>query len=155
MLEMKKNKCIRGHQLTDETRLRRFIDGKWKLYGCRVCALDRSRRWHQDNKEDELLNSKKRYLLNRTDIIERTKARQCFVKHGITLQQREEILKQQNGCCANIGCRREIPKGGHLDHNHVTGKIRGILCSQCNMVLGLVNDSCERLRGLEKYLENV
>ncbi len=149
-----KDKCKHGHLLTEETRTRRVVNGKVKYHGCRVCAQARSKKWHHDNKEQASLGSKQRYLLNRDARLKSMKERQCLVKHGITLQQRDDILTQQNYCCANRGCLRQLPKrGGHLDHDHKTGKHRGILCSQCNLVLGLVQDTCERLLGLVQYLQ--
>ncbi len=41
-----------------------------------------------------------------------------------------------------------------LDHDHKTGKVRGFICSQCNVALGMVGDSPERLRQLAAYLES-
>jgi len=149
-----KDKCVNGHELTNETRTRRFVNGSWKYHGCKVCAIARSKKWHRDNKERASLGGKRRYLLNRVARLKKMKERQCLVKHGITLQQRDNILKQQGHRCANSGCRRKLPpRGGHLDHDHKTGKHRGILCSQCNMVLGLVQDTCVRLLGLVNYLQ--
>lgn len=39
-----------------------------------------------------------------------------------------------------------------IDHDHVTGKVRGVLCGRCNTLLGLANDSTERLHNLAAYL---
>ena len=53
---------------------------------------------------------------------------------------RDELLKQQGGC-AICG---EQPKVPHLDHDHKTGAIRGVLCSNHNMYLGKIENSCAR-----------
>lgn|SRR5208337_14655 len=149
-----KDRCIRGHKLTEKTRIRKFINGTWRVNGCKVCAIARSKKWYQDNREKEALRSRQSYLLHRDARREKVREYKCLTKHGITLQQRNQILEQQGHCCANPGCRRELPKnGGHLDHNHKTGTHRGILCAQCNLVLGLVQDACERLSGLVEYLQ--
>lgn len=42
----------------------------------------------------------------------------------------------------------------HLDHNHKTGKIRGVLCGKCNAGLGMFNDNIETLKDAIRYLEN-
>ena len=60
---------------------------------------------------------------------------------------------QQEGRCAI--CSRhesEFKKRLHVDHDHVTGSIRGLLCQQCNVGLGNFADSCERLTNAKDYL---
>ena len=56
-------------------------------------------------------------------------------RYGITLQQYEEILQTQGERCAS--CKRTLEEVGqknrfHVDHDHVTGHVRGILCHYCN-----------------------
>ncbi len=41
----------------------------------------------------------------------------------------------------------------HMDHDHQTGKFRGLLCHKCNVTLGMVDDSTEVLRWLAQYVE--
>jgi hypothetical protein len=76
-------------------------------------------------------------------------------KFGITVEQRNAILKNQGNVCA--GCGSDTPnwKGDwHVDHCHSTGFIRGILCHNCNTALGRVKDDPEVLRSLARYLES-
>lgn len=64
------------------------------------------------------------------------------------------LLKSQNNKCAI--CRKEIQwpsKYTHVDHDHETGKVRGILCRSCNLALGYLNDDPEMLRQGIAYLE--
>lgn len=59
------------------------------------------------------------------------------------------------GRCANPGCMVEesdMKRRLCMDHDHVTGKCRGWLCGRCNIVLGQLGDSPERIRGLADYL---
>jgi hypothetical protein len=77
-------------------------------------------------------------------------------KYGITLEEYEGILAAQGGGCAI--CESVTPryKGRvifHVDHDHATGKVRGLLCHPCNMVLGYVVDSVEMLQRSIQYLE--
>lgn len=59
---------------------------------------------------------------------------------NLTLDQWNKILEYQGGLCAI--CRRQPRKGSHwhTDHDHKTGLVRGILCSQCNRGLGKIED---------------
>jgi hypothetical protein len=64
------------------------------------------------------------------------------------------ILGRQNGHCA--GCSRhhtEFEQRLALDHDHKTGKIRGLLCLNCNLILGLSYDSWASLNCLAAYLQ--
>lgn len=72
---------------------------------------------------------------------------------GITYEERDQLLEEQEGKCASCGTSDPgSVKGWHVDHSHKTGVIRGILCATCNIALGQVNDSIERLENLIKYL---
>jgi hypothetical protein len=75
--------------------------------------------------------------------------------YGITLEQKEQRIATQNFRCANPGCQTENPgkKGFATDHSHATGKLRGELCSRCNVALGMAQDSCTILEGLVRYLK--
>src|SRR5712664_1567940 len=81
-------------------------------------------------------------------------------RFGITPEDYEQFWKIQEGKCANPGCRAEFPlivedyrrDGLHVDHCHKTGKIRALLCANCNIALGHACESPERLAGLVEYL---
>jgi len=79
---------------------------------------------------------------------------------GIDLNDYNNLLFEQNGVCAicklpEKGKRRLTePKALAVDHCHVTGKIRGLLCSECNKGIGLFNDNIELLYTALLYLKN-
>lgn len=57
--------------------------------------------------------------------------------YGVTVEQFQEMLEFQAGLCA-MCCAPMVPgRGTHIDHDHVTGKVRGLLCGTCNTSLGL------------------
>lgn len=73
-------------------------------------------------------------------------------KYGITADQRDEMLVAQGGCCAI--CNTSEPSGynWHVDHNHETGEVRGLLCSKCNQGIGLFDESTVNLESAIDYL---
>lgn len=74
-------------------------------------------------------------------------------KYGMTLEQRDALLANQEGKCAV--CRTTTPggKGWVVDHDHVTGKVRGILCLTCNTGIGHLKDDVNVLKAAVVYLE--
>lgn len=77
-------------------------------------------------------------------------------RYGITLEDKAELLAKQGNKCAICGTDTpNTPTGWHIDHCHETNKIRGILCQQCNNMLGNAKDSAETLRRAAVYLEEV
>jgi hypothetical protein len=72
--------------------------------------------------------------------------------YGITLEQYDEMLVAQGGVCAV--CKRE-PRDDislHVDHDHATGVIRGLLCFRCNNSLGDLGDDPEVMQAAALYL---
>ena len=76
---------------------------------------------------------------------------------NLTPEVWNSMFEAQGRRCANLGCRSESPnrKDGKwcTDHDHKTGKVRGILCQYCNVMLGQAQDDPSRLIGGAKYLE--
>mgnify|MGYP003139666740 CR=1 FL=1 len=74
--------------------------------------------------------------------------------YGITIEQFEDLLKECEGKCVCGKTRGRANKAAlHVDHNHDTGQIRGLLCHSCNRTIGLTNNP-ELLRKLADYLES-
>jgi hypothetical protein len=69
-------------------------------------------------------------------------------RYGIGQAEVDAMLEAQGGLCA--ACRQDEPK--HVDHDHLTGEVRGMLCFLCNQALGNVRDDIGRLQGLVRYL---
>lgn len=71
--------------------------------------------------------------------------------YAITKDEYEKLFKLQNGVCA-ICKTNDDKRSLAVDHNHITGKIRGLLCIKCNVVLGIMKDSPDILRAASHYL---
>jgi len=72
-------------------------------------------------------------------------------RYGITLDDLHKMERAQGGRCAICD---EKPKKGRLvvDHDHVTGRVRGLLCRSCNYCLGGFRDSTDLVARALKYL---
>lgn len=72
-------------------------------------------------------------------------------RYGITVEEVDELRSRD---CAVCGATRSSDgRKLHIDHCHRTGKVRGVLCNKCNVALGLLDDSPERIAALGRYLE--
>lgn len=74
-------------------------------------------------------------------------------KYGITVDEFYEMLQKQNNKCAICGSTNWGHVSPSIDHDHKTGKVRGLLCNRCNTVLGLVQDDPNILQNTINYLK--
>lgn len=85
---------------------------------------------------------------------ERHKARHMKNRYGIALEEYEAMTKKMDGRCAVCRDAPQPPFNGlDLDHDHVTGRVRGLLCRPCNLALGGARDDPSILRALADYIE--
>lgn len=73
-------------------------------------------------------------------------------RYGITIEEFEAMKTKQNNLCAI--CQLDFVKTPHVDHCHETGLVRGLLCSNCNTAIGLMNDSPQILERAIHYLSS-
>lgn len=122
-----------------------FSDGKDTL--CLVCNSRRVQAWRKANPEKRakqaVRESKKEYTKNK------------FLKYyyGITLEDYNHMFLTQQGCCAICGVHQSEVSTFHVDHDHLTGEVRGLLCRKCNHLLGNAQDNIETLEAAIRYLK--
>lgn len=120
--------CATSKPLTDFPRSRAQRNGRG-VY-CKPCHNRKSR-----ETRDRLYGGGREYHLRR--------------RYGLTGVQYQALVDAQGGLCAL--CRERPPQ--HVDHDHLTGEVRGVLFSCCNQGLGNFRDSAETLRAAAAYLE--
>ena len=109
---------------------------------CRECQYEKSAIYREKNRE------KIRAQYRSVSLKYRLK------KLGLTVDEYADILIGQKGCCAICGISdTEYKQGFDLDHNHKTGKVRGLLCNQCNFLVGLSRESFLIINKLKQYLK--
>lgn len=84
---------------------------------------------------------------------ERYKELRCISNYGIPLKELEVIFIKQGSCCACCKTTESGKRGWHTDHCHITGIVRGILCSNCNLALGHIKDNIITLENMITYLK--
>ena len=89
--------------------------------------------------------------LHKDTIIEST----LMKKYGITTDDYNRMFADQNGCCKICGIHQsELDRRLNVDHNHVTNRVRGLLCMPCNLGIGNFNDNIALLEGAIDYLKD-
>lgn len=81
-------------------------------------------------------------------------------QHGyvITAEEYNDLLTSQKNTCLICGKEETVEQGGRIvrlsvDHSHTTNKVRALLCSRCNAVLGMANDDPKLLRRAAAYAQ--
>ena len=119
--------------------------------------------YHADHRDKLNADRRRYYQEHHSEIIQqlhtpaaKKKARFAHLlrKYGLTERAYTLLLKQQHGRCKLCGTKKPGGIGTfHVDHEHHTGRIRAILCNNCNALLGYAQDSIERLQKAISYLQ--
>lgn len=112
-------------------------------------AAENTRRWVAANREKMLV-----YYRARSKLVPSATRRERTLRseYGIGHVDYLRMLEEQGGGCAL--CKRLPGKRYfHVDHSHTTGKVRGVLCHQCNWYLGKIDKDSELLARIAAYLE--
>lgn len=153
-------------------------DGKNNLRShCKECQKKNYKQWHQKNldkqrekkKQYRQQNSekererKKIYRQKNAEKIrdknkiyrkvnaEKIRDRILKYKYGISLEEYNLMFERQNGCC--LICKEQPKKGLVVDHSHNTGKVRGLLCNDCNTGIGLLKETPQFFINAIEYLQ--
>jgi len=84
---------------------------------------------------------------------QRAREYQLIRDYGITVEEYDEMLMAQDGTCAICELPPTDGKPLRVDHNHETGQVRGLLCHNCNVVLGLMHDDPTLLAAACLYIQ--
>ncbi len=118
----------------------------WKAANKEYLRQDSRQRYHSDP-EKAREKARRFYAATRERILARIREK----KYGLTADEVSRLIEDQGGLCG--GCSDPLTTVVAIDHNHSTGAVRGALCRNCNLALGLLADSPERLRALAVYVE--
>lgn len=111
--------------------------GKPRSY-CKDCQKEMGRKWRINNAE-KVREANRRYALTH----------KLKNKYNLTENEYRLAVDKAAGKCQICRMERKL----FIDHCHETGKFRGLICSQCNSALGMMEDSIDRLRAAQEYLQ--
>lgn len=147
-----KTHCPKGHEYTKEnTHIEKLGNGKF-CRRCKECRRQRVRIYYEKSKDKFSLYHME-YNKNNPEKIKLYDHRSTIKKYGLTLDEYNTILKNQNNGCAICGNKCSSGNNLSVDHCHFSGKIRGLLCGKCNKALGLFKDDSELLIKASEYLK--
>ena len=90
------------------------------------------------------------YEANKETLKEQNHLNRVRRKFGLTPEQYQQKIEDHSGRCAICG---NVPdKRLCVDHNHITGQIRGLLCSKCNTAIALLKENVDILNAAQEYL---
>ncbi len=133
---------IHGELNEDKIIIRKKKSNNVTWLYCKECRSNELNRWRKNNPQRHKLHRFKTHLKK---------------QFGLTLNQYEEMRKEQNYVC-KICLKPDPIKRLSVDHCHEMEskgimKIRGLLCSSCNRAIGLLKESIERIEEVLKYLK--
>lgn len=136
--------CKRGHELTEDN----VYPGKCGRRQCKICTKEckRINNLKHPNRSHGTVEQRKSWIERNPGYYKINGLKKLY---GLSLEQYEGMITSQNNKCGICGSELVKP---HVDHNHSTNKVRGILCSNCNLGIGLLQDSPEVLIAAAEYL---
>lgn len=125
---------------------------------CKSCRKTEASDYYAENRAAILAKQKQSYHaadgVNKLKVSQRQRERYFKNSYGLTVEQlSQKAVEQENKCEI---CEEELSDHWwkrHVDHCHTTGKVRGILCNDCNRGLGGFRDSMFALEKAIRYLE--
>jgi len=149
-----------GCQAESEVRAHNLLTGRSN--SCRKCIRAASTFCTIHSMEKIKCGAELRCPTCRREYLDRTRGRNTRKKkehrlrsgYGVNVAHVWVMYAAQEGRCAT--CGTDKPGGRwktlHIDHDHTTGEMRGLLCNDCNMAIGMAKDSPERLEAMAAYL---
>jgi hypothetical protein len=120
---------------------------------CRSCRNEYKRSfWAKPEVRDRWIKKSKEF--RKTHEGQRSRRRSAWKsRYNLSEDVYYQMCKTQNYSCAVCGIRVTGNDHLHVDHDHASGKVRGLLCRCCNTAVGMVRESREILKNLIVYLE--
>lgn len=163
--------CKKCKQLLDSSLFYKDSSRKDGLRWCCIpCTKNSKKLFRENNKEHIKQQKKQSYLRHREKTLQKRRdspvkykqrREQLLLTYKLTESDYDRMREEQNFRCAICDTHEQDVKRGqsasietalHIDHCHTTNKVRGLLCMNCNNLLGKANDSTNILHKAINYL---
>ena len=111
---------------------------------------------YRNTHRDKYIKANRKYRITNKDRLRNfNKKYHLKSQHNLSIKEYNDLVLSQNNKCAICGQPLDFQNTFNIciDHSHLTGVIRGILCRTCNMAIGLLRDNPEYVRNALEYLE--
>lgn len=147
-----KTHCMNGHEFSIENTEHRK-SGKYTLRRCKICHRTKNvRRYHENSDYRQSVIS--RASIRQSKGLAVHKKAWAFTrrlqKYGITLEQYNIMLQEQNFCCYICGTNGILC----IDHSHKTKQVRRLLCRNCNLAIGNFREKPDIMRKAADYVDS-
>jgi hypothetical protein len=153
-------RCSKCRREKPETEFYRRSDTDGRQYLCKECAKEARKKYRADpvKRAREYAGRRKWRECNRERAHVMDRERSLRNTYGVTVRQYDTMLEEQNGKCALCGKPEKTLLHGKVkrlavDHDHKTGKVRGLLCNFCNRGLGYFLDDSALLKRASTYVK--
>jgi hypothetical protein len=126
-------------------------------FDCKECRNTRNRKKYKNDKahREKVLERGRKYRQDNLEVRRKAELKSKYkTTYGITLEEKQQLYLMQNGECAICGKSVSYNKI-NIDHNHITNKIRGLLCFTCNTGIGSLKTDSEGVRLLENAIHYI
>ncbi len=142
----------------------------WAVWKCKICGplnsnqVTKISKWHPTHHCRKCVSAKRAYCPIKakiTNTLNKEKRRDQYLARlfKLTTEQYNNMVKLQNNLCAICGKpQSKFQKNSNtirslaVDHNHITGKVRGLLCTSCNTAIGLLEENIPLIQKVIEYL---
>lgn len=139
---------------TDSKKRREWYLAYYERNKDRIKAHNKAYYWKNRGKK---LAWQKEYAKTHPTPLDKQRGYNLKFSYGINIEQYNKLLVEQNGVCAICG---DPPLGVgkhqkvlHVDHDHTTQEVRGLLCDRCNKAVGLMRDRADLFLAAATYCE--
>ena len=117
-----------------------LFNSKGSPMWCKECTTTKNKDYMRKHRAQDPKRSKE------------SRRAETLKKYNLTPEEFTYMVMEQGGVCGICGL---VPSALYVDHDHATGKVRGLLCQKCNSGIGFLGDSLEGLEKAIAYLKKL